>query len=394
MKRIALIFLTFSVLLSCDSVKRNQQFITQGNYDTAINLAVKKLQKEKTSDKAQDHIVLLEDAFRKAVEKDKNEISFLKKSKSSEAIRNIYYLYLGLKERQYKVVPLLPLKIKSHNGKAKFNIVNYDHKIISAKNKYAEYLYDVGSLYFNRNTKNDYRNAYTVFCELSEIKPNFKDAQNLLDESQFRGINFVIVKLLNRSNKIIPINLERDLLNFNTSGLEDQWTLYHNQVQKDINYDFGVDLVFRTIDFSPERVSEKSLKRSKRVKTGWKYKKDRNGNIVNDENGKPIKIDTYTTVIATVNRTIQSKSVLITGVFSLRDFNQKREINNFPLSSEFIFENVFIKYRGDKRALTNEDLEFLNNKFVRFPRNEQMFYDAGDDIKFQLFEILKKNSFR
>ena len=35
------------VLSACSSVKRNQKFIAEGDYDRAIDLAVKKLQKDK-----------------------------------------------------------------------------------------------------------------------------------------------------------------------------------------------------------------------------------------------------------------------------------------------------------------------------------------------------------
>ncbi|HBR54034.1 MAG TPA: hypothetical protein DEA82_07530, partial [Flavobacteriaceae bacterium] len=62
--------------------------------------------------------------------------------------------------------------------------------------------------------------------------------------------------------------------------------------------------------------------------------------------------------------------------------------------SEFIFENIFAKYRGDERALTAEDKALAANSFVPFPNNAQMVLDAGGDIKERLRDILKNNSFR
>ena len=51
MKQIITLFVLATILTSCNSVKRNQKFLAQGNYDQAIDLAVKKLQKDKNSPK-------------------------------------------------------------------------------------------------------------------------------------------------------------------------------------------------------------------------------------------------------------------------------------------------------------------------------------------------------
>ena len=132
----------------------------------------------------------------------------------------------------------------------------------------------------------------------------------------------------------------------------------------------------------------------KRIKDGWEYKRDRNGTIINNEDGNPIKIDKYKTVTAILLETIQIKSVFVGGDVQYLNLQKGREINHHPLASEFVFENIFASYRGDERALTNEDKILVNNRFVPFPNNSRMLLDAGEDVKIQLKEILKENSFR
>ena len=66
MKYLGSIILISLLFIGCNSVKRNQQYIAKGDYDKAIDLAVKKLQKDKTSNKSDAHILLLEDAFEKS----------------------------------------------------------------------------------------------------------------------------------------------------------------------------------------------------------------------------------------------------------------------------------------------------------------------------------------
>ena len=62
--------------------------------------------------------------------------------------------------------------------------------------------------------------------------------------------------------------------------------------------------------------------------------------------------------------------------------------------SEFIFENIFATYRGDKRALLKEDKRLMRNQYIDFPSNEQMIFDTSTDLKNKFSRILKRRSFR
>ena len=127
---------------------------------------------------------------------------------------------------------------------------------------------------------------------------------------------------------------------------------------------------------------------------GWKYKLDRNGNVMKDSLGNDIKTDVYKVVTARVMYTTQSKNVLVGGDVLYRDLLKGRDIDRHPLASEFIFENEFANFRGDERALTEKDLDFMENDFIPFPSNSQMILDAGDNIKSRLKDILKNNPLR
>ena len=206
------------------------------------------------------------------------------------------------------------------------------------------------------------------------------------------GTDFVFVTLNNRSGQIMPRQLERELLDFNTYGLDNFWTQYHNERNPNIDYDYGIALNFRQIEFSPERISEKEVRRTKRIKDGWEYKRNREGKIMKDEEGNPIKVDIYTTVSAILTITEQFKAATVGGNVVYRDLNQGRDIDRSPMGTEFIFENVFATFRGDERALSDDDLLLVENRFVPFPNNAQLLLDASDDIKGRLKEILRNNT--
>ncbi|WP_203292990.1 hypothetical protein [Luteirhabdus pelagi] len=375
------------LLVSCSSVKRNQQLLSSGNYDQAIDLAVKKLQRDKNKDRFDEHIVLLEEAYEKAVEDDMRRIRFLKKSNEPNASRQLYFLYTGLENRQLLIRPLLPLYSDNLGRNAQFKFSDYSNEIIAAKQNYVKDLYEEGLAQKNLNTVQGFRKAYYLFCDVAELQPHYRNVDAELEDTRFLGTNFVLVRLQNRTGQIIPQRLERELLDFNTYGLDDFWTEYHGRPENGLDYHYGVDLVLQNILISPERISEKEFNRKRRVKESPRGDSN-DEDSMDDEEG-----DNYIVVTAKVLQTIQEKAVEVSGNVVYRDLSTNQNINRYPLASGFIFENIFSKFRGDERALTEDDRRNIKNDFVPFPSNAQMVLDAGDDIKAKLKSILNNNSF-
>ncbi|MGD1946600.1 MAG: hypothetical protein ACFB0A_10160, partial [Croceivirga sp.] len=68
-------------------------------------------------------------------------------------------------------------------------------------------------------------------------------------------------------------------------------------------------------------------------------------------------------------------------------------INSYPLSSEFIFEHIYANVDGDRRALDNNLVALLDLAAVPFPTNENMVYEAGEDLKARLKSIVSRHEF-
>lgn len=386
----ATITLLFMALLlgSCNSVKRNQKFLAQGDYDQVIELAVRKLQKDPHGKNSGAHASFLEEAFARVVEEDKRRLNFLKQENRPSNTREIYYLYCDLGKRQELIRPLTSIV----NLNLQFE--DYSKQIIASKKNFADYLFAEGTKYLNRNTILDAREAYAFFSDLKSLQPEYLGLDQKLNDAHFKGTDFVFVELNNHSGQIIPFRLEQELLDFNTYGLDDFWTEYHTRSENGIQYNYGIDLNFKEINISPERVSEKEFLRKKTIKDGWEYVLDRYGNVMKDSLGNDIKVDKFITVTAAVTYTEQTKAVQVGGDVVYLELDRNRIINRHPLGTEFIFENIFARYRGDERALTEEDLQFIKYDFFPFPSNQQMVLDAGQEIKERLKEILQNNKFR
>ena len=391
MKKLLFIFGIIFLLGACNSVKRNQKLLSIGNYEQAIEFGVKKLQKNHSSKKRDGHIAIIEQAFQKFVAKANRRISFLEKEGNTSGAKEIYYTYQNIEYIQDKIRPLLPIYSATLGRNAEFKFNDYGSKVLDAKKAYVEYLYDEASLYMQYQTRKDYRTAYYIYCELEDLQPNYKDVPSKKENARFYGTNFILVALKNSTNQIIPSALEQELLSINTYGLDKFWTQYHTQQDSAIDYMYGVTLDFKEITITPEKLNEIQQRRSKRIKDGWEYVYDSNGNVAKDSLGNDIKKDKYLTISASVMMTTQSKSAAVGADVVYTNMKKNTEVNRLPIASVFVFENVFARYSGDKRALTIQDKRFLQHSFIDFPSNEQMVYDTGEDLKARLKEIIKNN---
>ena len=394
MKKAILIVTALVVLIACGGVKKTQEAINTGNYNQAINSALKNLADNKAKKGNQVYIVMLEEAFQKNATRELQNISFLKKDGNPANLEAIYKGYSYLKNIQQRIRPLLPLYIMEENRDAKFKFANYDELILDAKDQLSNYLYDNAlTLLTNASDKRDYRKAYEDFRYLDEINPGFGDTKEQMESAYQKGLDYVKVRMVNDTDLIIPTRLEEELLNFNTFGLDDLWTQYHNNPMKDIRYDYEMQVAFKDINISPEQVNEKQLVKEKQVKDGYKYLEDENGRIVRDSLGNEIKIDNFKTVTCNFYQFTQQKSAQVTGTVRYIDLQTKQQINTYPLSSEFLFQHMYANYSGDKRALENNLVAMLNLAAVPFPSNEQMVYDAGEDLKLRLKDIVVRHRF-
>jgi hypothetical protein len=386
MKKFLLFTVLLSVLVSCSGRKQIEKALHSGNYNQAIQDALKKLENNKDKKRKQDYVMLLEDAYAKANERDLLNIKHLKKDGNPEHYKTIYDLYLNLNARQEAVKAVLPLQINGRDIKIKLN--DYTDAIVESREKVSDYMYDKGLDLLESDDKYTIRQAYDVFKYIERINPNYEDTRSLLQEAHERGTEFVIVTIENQTNQIIPRRLEDDLLNFDTYGLNQFWIVYHANSNSQIDYDYAMQLQLKRINISPEELHEKQLLREKQIVDGWKYQLDDAGNVMKDSLGNDIKIDNIINVRARYFEFNQFKSTQVIANVVYVDLKTNQVLDAFPIDSEFVFENRFATVRGDERALTNEDLNIVRNRRVPFPSNEQMVYDTGEDLKIKLKNII------
>ncbi|MES2240319.1 MAG: hypothetical protein V4497_08690 [Bacteroidota bacterium] len=391
-KQLLLLLVTLLLITSC-GVKQTRNLLTSGNYDEAIENAVSNLRSNKDKKGNQDYVYLLEEAFFKAKERDLNSLNLLEQNKNSSNLEKIYNTYVLLDNRQEKIKPLLPLKLIKEGRDAKFPFDNYNKQIVDNKNALSKYLYDNSKALLKSTNKIDFRKAYDDLGYLNQINPNYLNTLQMQEEALNKGRYYVNVVLRNQTNMVIPVALQNDLLDFNTLGMNDKWTAYHNSIQKGIKYDYQLVVNFREINITPEQIKEKEFVKEKVIKDGTKDLLDSNGKVVKDSEGKLIKVDNLKTITISIREFSQYKAGQITANVDYIDFKNKQLLQSFPLTSESVFRNEYSTYKGDRRATEESYYSYFDRKLVPFPSNEQMIYNTGEDLKSKLKGILTKNKF-
>ncbi|WP_343486115.1 hypothetical protein [Allomuricauda sp. d1] len=388
-----LLIILLVILAACGGVKKTQVALNTGKYVTAMNRAIENLSKNKTKRGNQEYVLLLEEAFEKHSNRELERIAFLEKEGNPANLETIYKGYQRLNSIQERIRPLLPLPVYDEKRSAAFDFKNFDNAILETKVELSEYLYaNATQLLKEGNNKFDFRNAYDDFNYLYEINPGYADTREKMEEARAKGVDYVKVALNNDTEQIIPERLAEELTDFNTYGVNSLWTEFHTSPVKGFKYDYAMNVDFKEINISPEQVNEKQIIREKQIKDGHEVLLDDNGNVVKDSLGNEILIDRLRTVRCNFYQFTQFKSAQIGAKVSMIDLNSGQEINAYPLSSEFIFEHVYANYSGDRRALDTDLIALLDLAAVPFPTNEQMIYDAGEDLKLRLKDVIRRNT--
>ena len=146
-----LFFLIVSILSSCSFSKG---YLKRGDYDNAVNAAAYKLRGNKNRQK---EILVLEQAFSAANQRDLDLINQLKREGNPANWQTIYNYYENIRYRQELVKPLLPLFIKKEFRNADIKLVNIEQELADAKNKTSEFLYSSAAKLIESKTKANYR---------------------------------------------------------------------------------------------------------------------------------------------------------------------------------------------------------------------------------------------
>ncbi|MFK7906291.1 MAG: hypothetical protein AB8B69_14260 [Chitinophagales bacterium] len=373
------------IVIFVSSCTNSKKALFTGDYDTTINQTVKKLRNGKNKEK---QILLLEEAYAKANARDFSNIAAFKTDGNPEKWLKIYYAFKDIQIRQNKVVPLLPLFVKSENRKANIDTRNFHQDFVAAKQKASEYLYTIAVNNIESNNKSNARIAFDQLNELKSIYPSFRDVDTQMNRARMAGTNHVLIKAVNHSGMVMPYNFEQELMNFRTQSLNENWVQYYPEPIAGVDFDYDVVVRLEQVDVSPEAIREKIFRENKTVQDGWDYVLDAGGNVKKDSLGNDIKVERFVEVYCDVIEIEQHKTARIAGTVQYFNRQTNRLMEQFPITTDAIFANNYITFTGNRKALSSRVRGLCDNGVAPFPADMELLSQANFQLKDMVSDIL------
>ncbi len=379
MKRILPVLL-FSVLLgACGSSK---SYLERSDEDKALQDAVKKLNKNPSDDEARSALPVLYGSILKTHQA---------RIKSYETGSDISRWDKIINEYEYLQAAYNSIV----NSNPAFRLVtpeNFSTQLLEVKEKAAEDYYVMAETYLQRSGREDAKKAYSYFKKTERYIPGYKDVKSKMHQAYENAIVDVVINPVqdnsfffnsgwgnagyDYSNEYFQRTLVRDLAYENDNNNRNYAARFYSDWEarrENIQPDWLVDLRLRNMDIPQP--------------TNYNYRRSRSADVQvgTDTSGKPV----YKKVYANLNITRMSFTARAEMDVMIRDVISSRTISNRSFREDYRWEEERATYTGDRRALTSQDWQMINNNNIYAPRREEILNELYRKIYPQVLNNIK-----
>lgn len=381
MKR--MIYALCLLTLLASGCKVAEKEFRKGNYDDAIDICVKRL--IDNPDKA-EYIQLLEESFRRANGADLDAIKALHTEGRPDRWESVYGIYQSVYNRQEKIKPLLPLYLGTEERDAEFKFVDAVGELNNAKKNAAAYWYALGNEKLKSGDMHKAREAYYEFEKIYRYYATYKDLDDLVAQAREKGMAQALFVLTNQSNGNYNYDVQQAINRFKVYEDNGNWYRLYNVYDPKLA-DFTVELVVRTVEAYPDKVTTNRYEETKEIQDGFEFLYDAQGHIVKDSLGNPIKVPDYKTVSVFVTETWQEKVATMSGEILYKDA-QGRVMRSIPVRSDAVFQNYYAIATGYYEALSEQSKKKIGGQAVPFPSDNTLLLDAVKQMECNVNDVL------
>ncbi|MBL7743046.1 MAG: hypothetical protein JNN00_06165 [Chitinophagaceae bacterium] len=340
-----------TLFFSCRTAKKMYE---KGNYDEAVELAAKKLQK-KPNDAAT--LEILQNAYRYAVEDHEARIRNNASSNNDLRWECTYNEYLDL-QRLYEAIRSVPSVFEAVRP------TDYSSYVITYKEEAGNARYERGLELMSLNTRNGYKQAYFEFQKALSLMSGDISTKQKMDEAYTNAvINVVVLPVVQSGFQYSSYNY--GIVNFDNNMLRylnnnrNFFVRYYSPAEAssfNIRTDQVVEMRFSDIDIDRYRDQKTVREVSKKV-------------VIKETVIRPDSVvKEYATVkakITTTRRTMVADGML---QVTARDFNNQWLWND-TYRGDYNWSTEFSTWTGDARALSEEDKKMCDGR-EQFPPSE------------------------
>ena len=320
----------------------------KGDYKQAIELAVKKLQKDPMDGEA---IAIVQSSYKHVAAIHNDNIRILASGNEADRFEDIYYEYRQL-QKLYEVIRANP--VLSKNVKA----IDYSQYLVTYQNKVADVNNDRGLAAMRHENKQSYRNAYYSFDKALKYRPDDTSIQS----NKIKAYEAAVVRVL-----IQPIETYSSGYGYQRSSY--QFRNFEQELIRNLRYNFNNEFIkfysewdARSENIQPDEVMEI---RMGRMEIGRPYDRTETRNVSKEVVTREIVykpdsvVKQYSRVHAQV-RTTHRTTVSTGEIYVTTRDTKGRILWSDIFRGEHKFETQFTTYSGDQRALDGS--ERINNR--------------------------------
>ena len=331
------------------SCKTASKLYEKGNYDEAVELAAKKLQKDPKDPKLLD---IINNSYSYAVTDHESRIHSLSLSTNEMRYESMYNEYLSL-QRMYDAIYKVPSVLEIVKP------FDYSEYLVTYSKKASEVRYDRGIAFMQRYTKKSYQDAYREFQLALRFDAGNRDATIKLNEAYEYAVTNVIILPMQQQGGYVYSSYSVGGNNFDDQLVRDLQYNSGNQFVKfysawdarsqNVRIDQEVDLRIVTMDIGRQYDNRTTRKVSKDI-------------VVKETAYKPDSVvKEYAKVnanIITTRRTMNSSVQLQVNVRNA----EGRWIWNDNVNAVHNWSTEFATFTGDERALSDADKQIVNRR--------------------------------
>lgn len=351
------------LLFSC---KSGEKLYNQGNYDAAVEAFVKKLQR-RPSDATS--LQLLPQAYNAAMEYREGRAKQALASNNDlkwETVRNEYRSMQHL----YDIIRSAPA------ANAIVKPKDYSSALAGALENAAEARYDRALQLLDQGDKQSAREAYDEFTASLKLSANYKDAAQLRDQAYQRGLVHVVISEIAISSSYFQFTADqfrdavvRQLEQRQINNFVKFYDERYVRSQKDFQPDQYLEMRFNDFVVGQTYVNHYQRDVSKVISVPSNKK---------DSTGKVIYVDiTVKATLFITNKTLASSGFLD---YRITDVTNSKLLTQNRLPGSFTWQNQFGTFRGDERALSNDDKRLIGGRDIPPPNPQDLFAELTKPI--------------
>lgn len=356
--KLYLLLISFTAL-GLFSCKTASKMYEKGNYDEAVELAAKKLQKDPTDPKLLD---IIRTSYHFAINDHQGKIRDHSAGNSELKWEWIYNDYASM-QKMYEAIYKVP---------SVYNLVSptdYSSYLVTYAEKASEVRFERGMAFMQRDDKLNYRNAYREFKAAYGFKPGDFNIRQKMDEAYEYAVTNVIILPVQQYGGYVYSNytlggnnLDDELLNnlrFNTGNEFLKFYSAWDARSRKVRTDMVVDMQLVTVNIGFYRDHQTTRKVSKEV-------------VIRERVIRPDSIvKEYGWVYADINSTRRTMNSDASLRVNVRDA-EGHWLWSDNYNAAHNWSTEFSTFNGDARALSASDKSLIDKRPEATPSEQDI----------------------